>query len=152
MQLKAEAPGKEPLSLKGPSVALSGVARRYRSRRREVSALEGIDLELRERETVAVVGPSGCGKSTLLELVAGLQEPDAGVVEVGGRRSAEERRKACSYMPQRDLLLPWRDALGNAACALQGQGGSRAGARGRAAPLFERFGLAEFERSRPAGL
>ena len=142
MHLKAEAPDQEPLSLEGPSVALSAVSRRYRSRRREVSALEGVDLELRERETVAVVGPSGCGKSTLLELVAGLQEPDAGVVH----------RQESSYMPQRDLLLPWRDALGNAALALECQGVSRKEARRRAAPLFERFGLAEFERTRPAGL
>src|SRR3954451_6716822 len=152
MELKAEAPDQEPLSLEGPSVAVSGVARRYRSRRREVSALAGVDLELREKEIVAVVGPSGCGKSTLLELVAGLQEPDGGTVSVGGRREAAARRAACSYMPQRDLLLPWRDALGNAALALECQGASRAEARRRAVPLFERFGLAEFERSRPAGL
>src|SRR4051794_10404550 len=107
MHLKAEAPHQEPLSLQGPGVTLSAVSRRYRSRRREVSALEGVDLELREREIVAVVGPSGCGKSTLLELVAGLQEPDDGVVGVSGRRGPAERREACSYMPQRDLLLPW---------------------------------------------
>jgi NitT/TauT family transport system ATP-binding protein len=55
-------------------------------------------------------------------------------------------------MPQRDLLLPWRDALGNAALALECQGVRRREARARAEPLFERFGLAEFERSRPAGL
>jgi NitT/TauT family transport system ATP-binding protein len=55
-------------------------------------------------------------------------------------------------MPQRDLLLPWRDALGNAALALECQGVPRREARRRAAPLFERFGLAEFERSRPAEL
>jgi NitT/TauT family transport system ATP-binding protein len=117
-----------------------------------MSALEGVDLELRERETVAVVGPSGCGKSTLLELVAGLQEPDSGLVSVAGRRGAAERRAACSYMPQRDLLLPWRDALGNAALALECQGAGRTDSRRRAAPLFERFGLAEFERARPADL
>src|SRR4051812_8615291 len=107
MELKAEAPDQEPLSLEGPGVAVGGVARRYRWRRREVSALADVDLELREKEIVAVVGPSGCGKSTLLELVAGLQEPDAGTVSVGGRREASARREACSYMPQRDLLLPW---------------------------------------------
>ena len=55
-------------------------------------------------------------------------------------------------MPQRDLLLPWRDALGNAALALECQGVPRREARRRAAPLFERFGLAEFERARPAEL
>ena len=55
-------------------------------------------------------------------------------------------------MPQRDLLLPWRDALGNAALALECQGVAKAEARRRAEPLFERFGLAEFEQARPAAL
>jgi NitT/TauT family transport system ATP-binding protein len=55
-------------------------------------------------------------------------------------------------MPQRDLLLPWRDALSNAALALECAGSSRAEARRAAEPLFERFGLAEFERALPAEL
>jgi len=104
MQIEAEAPATGPLSLRG-------VTRRYRA----VTALEGIDLELRPHEVMAVVGPSGCGKSTLLELVAGLQEPDEGAVRVLGRAEPARRRAVCAYMPQRDLLLPWRDALGNAA-------------------------------------
>jgi ABC-type nitrate/sulfonate/bicarbonate transport system ATPase subunit len=152
MHTKAEAPEREPLSLEQSSVTLNRVSRAYAAKRRSVSALEDVDLELREREVVAVVGPSGCGKSTLLELVAGLQEPDSGMVAVAGRRTAAERRRACSYMPQRDLLLPWRDALGNAALALECQGVARKEARRRAEPLFERFGLSEFERSDPADL
>jgi ABC-type nitrate/sulfonate/bicarbonate transport system ATPase subunit len=152
MQTKSEAPVKEPLSFRETSVALSGVRRVYRRRRAPVTALEGLDLEVRPGEVLAVVGPSGSGKSTLLELVAGLQEPDAGTVEVTGERDAARRRGACSYMPQRDLLLPWRDALGNAALALECQGMRKPEARQRAAPLFERFGLAEFEDSYPPGL
>jgi ABC-type nitrate/sulfonate/bicarbonate transport system ATPase subunit len=69
-----------------------------------------------------------------------------------GATGAAERRASCAYMPQRDLLLPWRDALDNAALALECQGVRRAEARRRAAPLFERFGLAEFEHVRPAEL
>jgi ABC-type nitrate/sulfonate/bicarbonate transport system ATPase subunit len=144
----------EPLSLEN-------VTRRYRrspslawgaAKDGRVTALAGIELELRADEVLAVVGPSGCGKSTLLELVAGLQEPDEGVVTVLGATGALERRASCAYMPQRDLLLPWRDALDNAALALECQGVRRAEARRRAAPLFERFGLAEFEHVRPAEL
>jgi ABC-type nitrate/sulfonate/bicarbonate transport system ATPase subunit len=141
MQRQAEAPVQEPLSFEN-------VTRRYGA----LTALAGIDLRLRRDEITAVVGPSGSGKSTLLELVAGLQDPDEGVVRVNGAVSAAQRRSACSYMPQRDLLLPWRDALGNAALALECQGMPRAEARRRAEPLFERFGLAQFERSRPAEL
>jgi NitT/TauT family transport system ATP-binding protein len=117
-----------------------------------LTALAGLDLELRARQVTAVVGPSGSGKSTLLELVAGLQEPDEGSIGVLGATSAAARREACAFMPQSDLLLPWRDALGNAALALECQGVARAEARRRAAPLFERFGLAEFEHVRPAEL
>jgi ABC-type nitrate/sulfonate/bicarbonate transport system ATPase subunit len=131
MQTETEAPVTEPLHI-------SGATRRFR----QVTALEGIDLTVREHEVVAVVGPSGCGKTTLLELIAGLQEPDEGTV------SAPE----ASYMPQSDLLLPWRDALANAALALECEGVGCSEARRRAEPLFERFGLAEFERARPAEL
>ncbi|HYI35850.1 MAG TPA: ABC transporter ATP-binding protein [Thermoleophilaceae bacterium] len=122
-----------------------GVTRRYGS----VAALEDVSLTVGAGQVLAVVGPSGCGKSTLLELLAGLQEPDAGTVTVD---APGERRDHCAYMPQRDLLLPWRDAVGNAALALECQGVPRAGARDRARPLFERFGLAEFEQARPAEL
>jgi len=127
------------------AVAATGVARTYRTRRRTVAALEALDLTVRAGEVVAVVGPSGCGKSTLLELLAGLQEPDAGSIEGGGL-------EACAFMPQRDLLLAWRDGLGNAALALECKGMSRRAARAEATPLFERFGLAEFERSYPREL
>ena len=141
MHTDAEAPVQEPLSFEN-------VTRRYGA----LTALAGIDLTLRMDEILAVVGPSGSGKSTLLELVAGLQDPDEGSVRVNGAVGAAERRAACAYMPQRDLLLPWRDALGNAALALECEGVPRREARRRADPLFERFGLAEFERSRPAEL
>jgi NitT/TauT family transport system ATP-binding protein len=121
------------------AVEAKGVERRFG----QVTALKGLDLTVRDREVVAVVGPSGCGKSTLLELIAGLQQPDAGTISVSGESA---------LMPQRDLLLPWRDALGNAGLALECEGASKKDARRRAAPLFERFGLGQFEHAYPAEL
>jgi NitT/TauT family transport system ATP-binding protein len=93
-------------------------------------------------EIVAVVGPSGCGKTTLLELICGLQTPDSGTV----------RCAPAALMPQRDLLLPWLSAVDNAALALRAKGVSRDRARATAQPWLERFGLAGFERARPAEL
>jgi NitT/TauT family transport system ATP-binding protein len=145
MQTRIEAPNQEPLSLAKTAVAAHEVGRTYRSRKRVVQALDGVELDVRSGEVVAVVGPSGCGKSTLLELFAGLQQPDAGEIEGGGLEQ-------CAFMPQRDLLLPWRDGLGNAALALECKGVGKSQARRDAAPLFERFGLAEFERSYPREL
>ena len=154
MRTGLEAPVAPPHKLKeGPeAIAVRDVTRSFRSPRGDVLALEGIDLAAADREVLAVVGPSGCGKSTLLELLAGLGEPDAGTVAVTGERSREARLGACAYMPQRDLLLPWRSALDNAALALEVQGIARPEARRRALPLFERFGLAEFARALPAEL
>jgi NitT/TauT family transport system ATP-binding protein len=118
----------------------------------DLKVLAGLDLEAAPREVLGVVGPSGCGKSTLLELISGLREPSSGGVAVGGASDSGERLARCTYMPQRDLLLPWLSALDNAALALRNRGGRRAAARRAAAPLFERFGLAGFEHARPGEL
>ncbi len=115
----------------------------------DLLALDGVDLSVPHHGRLAVVGPSGGGKSTLLALVAGLLEPSGGSVSVGGERDPPQRLARCALMPQKDLLLPWRNALDNACLALENQGLRRAEARSRARPLFERFGLAEFARSRP---
>ena len=154
MQARLEAPAEAPLSVRTTDVSVAGVERRFPGRRRRgaVVALEEASLEVAGGEVVAVVGPSGCGKSTLLEVIAGLQSADAGAVTVGGAVTPAERLAACAYMPQRDGLLPWRDALGNAALALECQGTGRAGSRRAAAPLFARFGLDGFERALPAEL
>jgi NitT/TauT family transport system ATP-binding protein len=101
-----------------------------------------MSLRASEHEVVAVVGPSGCGKTTLLELICGLQAPDAGSVQAG----------PTALMPQRDLLLPWLSAIDNAGLALRARGISRDEARKTAAPWMQRFGLEQFERTRPAEL
>ena len=129
-------------------VALDGVVRVLAGKR----VLDGVDLRVPVRERVGIVGRSGTGKSTLLSLVAGLDEADAGAVSVGGQASAAGRLARCALMPQRDCLLPWRTALGNACLALENQGLSRAEARRRAVPLFARLGLAGAELLRPARL
>jgi ABC-type nitrate/sulfonate/bicarbonate transport system ATPase subunit len=94
------------------------------------------------RELLAIVGPSGCGKTTLLELICGLQAPDRGTVF----------SEPAALMPQRDLLMPWLDALDNAALALRIAGVARARARERAAALFAQLGLDGFERTSPREL
>jgi ABC-type nitrate/sulfonate/bicarbonate transport system ATPase subunit len=124
---RTETPGADGL-------AVEAVSRSYGA----VAALDRVTLHAAPGEVVAVVGPSGCGKSTLLELVCGLQDPDAGTVAA----------PPAALMPQRDTLLPWLDALDNAALALRIGGVGRTPGRARAAAHFAAFGLRGFERAR----
>jgi ABC-type nitrate/sulfonate/bicarbonate transport system ATPase subunit len=148
--IPTEAPEREREGRSGAvAVQVSRVAKAFPRKRGELTAIRDLTLEAHAGERLGIVGPSGCGKSTLLELVCGLEEPSEGELAVDGLRTAPERLRRCALMPQRDLLLPWRSALDNAALALELRGVRRAEARRRALPLFERFGLEEFRSARP---
>ena len=132
-----------------PLLDVRDVTMRYRGQHGEtVTALAGMSLTVADGEFVALVGPSGCGKSTLLSIVAGLEAPSDGTVALHGDPAAK-RLGRIGYMPQRDLLLPWRTALGNATAGLEVQRVPKAEAQRRALALFETFGLTGFERSYP---
>jgi NitT/TauT family transport system ATP-binding protein len=112
----------------------------YRSERgASVQALSEVTLYAAPGELLAVVGPSGCGKTTLLEAICGLRRPDTGTIEC----------PAAALMPQRDLLLPWLDAVDNAALAPRIAHVPRRHARERARAIFAELGLQGFERARP---
>jgi len=114
----------------------------------DVAVLGGVSLEVPSGGTVGLVGRSGCGKSTLLRLIAGLEAPDRGRIAVAGAEDEAGRLASCALMPQADLLMPWRDALGNASVPLENAGAGRREARARAAGLFAELGLAGFEGAR----
>lgn len=123
----------------------------YRGEGAEVEALREVDLAVGAGELVSLLGPSGCGKSTALDILAGLTRPTAGRVLLDGR-PAERLLGEVGYMPQRDLLMPWRTVLDNACLGLELNGLGRREARERARAELPRFGLAGFERHWPAGI
>ncbi|WP_424809575.1 ABC transporter ATP-binding protein [Rhodococcus sp. 27YEA15] len=116
--------------------------------------LDSVSFSADVGEFVSVIGPSGCGKSTVFNVVAGLEEPTSGTVEIAGRpvASAIRGEVPTAYMPQKDLLFPWRSILDNTALGLEVQGASKKQARHRARELFPPFGLSGFEDARPAQL
>jgi ABC-type nitrate/sulfonate/bicarbonate transport system ATPase subunit len=145
--------GSGPSAVGRARLQAVGLGKRFGSGERAVQALEGLDLEVADGEFVSVIGPSGCGKSTLFNILAGLEEPSAGALELDGARSgASGLLGRVGYMPQRDLLMPWRTILDNTILGLEVAGVGRAEARRQALALFPDFGLAGFERRRPGEL
>jgi sulfonate transport system ATP-binding protein len=91
--------------------------------------LDGLDLSIEDEELVVLLGPSGCGKSTLLRLLAGLDRPDGGLVEVPARRA---------IVFQAHRLLPWQKVLRNVTLGLRGPDAPE-----RARAALAEVGLAE---------
>jgi NitT/TauT family transport system ATP-binding protein len=139
-----------------PAVALRlvdktfGVGRSNRASATAVTALTGIDLTVAPGEFVSLIGPSGCGKSTLMRLVADLEQPSAGTIEVFGK-TAHQARLDQDYgiAFQAAGLLPWRTVRANIELPLEVHGVSRADRRARAEELLELVGLADFAGHRP---
>lgn len=84
------------------------------------NVLENISASIQEGEFVSFVGPSGCGKSTLLNMIANVEKPTSGNVTYKDKQVQEQ--DVVSYMPQQDLLLPWRSALQNIVLPLEIEG------------------------------
>ncbi len=113
--------------------------------------LDQVSLSIYPGEIVALVGPSGSGKSTLLNILTGALGPDHGEILVNGE-PIPQRNRPFAYMPQRDVLLPWRTILDNAAIGLEVAGVPRARARERVRALMEPFGLSGTESLYPRQL
>jgi len=126
-----------------PPVALrlDGVSKRHGTGADAVIALDTMSLSVRAGEFVCIVGASGCGKSTMLNLVAGLDTPSGGQVQVAGGRPA--------LMFQESALFPWLTVEENVAFPLQMQGVPRGERKRRVAELLAMVHLEKFARRRP---
>ena len=134
-----------------PHLQLVNVWKRFGEAPRETVAVRNVDLAIQPGEFVTLIGPSGCGKSTLFSMIAGLLAPDAdGSLLLNGKVQQDGAMLGkIAFMPQRDLLFPWRTVLDNATLALEVEGLPRRKARERAMALFPEFGLAGFESHYP---
>ena len=88
-----------PTQVKAPAVAATAVTRRYGDGESAVDALRGVTLEVPAGQFTAVMGPSGSGKSTLMHLLAGLDTPSSGTVEIGGEDITDDERQAAHEAP-----------------------------------------------------
>ncbi|HMD93756.1 MAG TPA: ABC transporter ATP-binding protein [Trebonia sp.] len=122
------------------TVTLAGVSKVYGRGRAAVHALDQVSLAAAPGEFTCLIGASGCGKSTLLSLVAGLDQPTAGEISVGGR---------VALMFQEPGLFPWLTAAANVELALRARGVRKAERRAKAAELLETVHLGGFGKKRP---
>lgn len=114
--------------------------------------IDGLSFHLEKGEFVSVIGPSGCGKSTIFRLTNQLLPRRSGEILVDGK-SIDGRRGYCGYMPQRDLLFPWRTVNENLRLPMEIRGGiSRAEMDKRVAETLEHVGLVGWGDKRPEEL
>jgi len=132
-------------------LTLRQIAKTFEVEDGRVPVLQPFDLRVADGEFVTIVGPSGCGKSTLFNIVAGLLPSDGGTLLIDGRPVSSTLGHV-AYMPQRDLLFPWRTVLDNAVIGLEIQGVARAEARRRALDVIGQFGLDGFAHYYPFAL
>jgi putative ABC transport system ATP-binding protein len=135
-----------------------GVVKHYEDGR--IRAVDGLNLSISAGEFVAICGPSGCGKSTLLNLVAAIDRPDSGELQVAGRILAdlssaevdEFRRSVVGLIFQLHNLLPDLTAIENVQVPMLGTNRPVRRRRQRAHELLERVGLADRARALPTVL
>lgn len=145
-----------PPAAAGTRVTLKDVRRSFDT---GVVALDGLSLDVPAGQFLAILGPSGCGKSTLLRLVAGLDAPQAGIVEIdhpelheGSKLPYASPRADIAYVFQDAHLLPWRTVLRNVELPLELMGLGRPHRRDRALHALQRVGLSDAIDHYPAQL
>lgn len=132
-------------------VKIDNVVKKYNTRKGEMIALNGVNLEIRENEFICVVGPSGCGKSTLLNIIAGLLEPTSGQVLVDGK-PVEGPGPERGVVFQQYALFPWLTVLKNVEFGLKLKGVTGEQATAEAMKYLKMVQLEQFANSYPKEL
>lgn len=124
-----------------PKLQIKNVSLSYRTNNVRHRAIDRVDLELADREFVAIVGPSGCGKSTLLKIVAGLAEHTSGDILLDGKAITGKAASGVGMVFQNDALLPWRSVHDNVRLPLTIKGTTSSEQSTRVTELLELVGL-----------
>lgn len=117
----------------------------------KIKILDNLSFSVRPGEFISIVGVSGSGKSTIFRLITGLDRPRTGDITLEGNKN-EDRLGKVAYMPQQDLLLPWRTIMENAYLPLEINGVDKQTAYQQIHPLLKEFGLEGKEDKYPSEL
>lgn len=134
-----------------PKVELKNVSKSFHANGRVVQAIEDISFQVQAQEFVTIIGPSGSGKSTIFNLIVGLLEPGSGEICLEGEICTNRTGRA-GYMPQRDLLMDWRNVLDNVNVSQELRGVPKEQSYARIQELLPLFGLEGFANVYPSAL
>ncbi len=130
---------------KNLAVRAADILKVFPTKTGDVVALTGVDLTVESGEFVSLIGPSGCGKSTLLRLIADLDRPSSGELEIFGKPASQARiDQDYGIAFQQAGLLPWRTVARNIELPLELHGVSKAARAARVTELAELVGLSDF--------
>jgi NitT/TauT family transport system ATP-binding protein len=134
---------KQELSDKSTAIEIRNLGMIFQSDRGStIHALEGINLSVQNGEFVTLLGATGCGKTTLLNIIAGLDAPDQGHIELN---NSLKFGKNIAYVFQHYTLLPWRTTLGNVSFAMEMRGIPKRQRKLESMKLLSKVGLEGFE-------
>ena len=124
---------------------ISNLKKNYHDDESEITAIENINLEIKDKEFISIVGPSGCGKSTLLSILSNLEEKSGGEILL-------DKKLKIGYMLQKDSLFPWRTILENCLIGLEVTDSLTEDNKKRVITLLETYGLKDFINKYPDSL
>ena len=118
----------------------------------EQDIVDNLSFHIHPGEFVSLIGISGCGKSTIFKLTNGILKKKSGEILQGGRDIASLKTVAAGYMPQKDLLFPWRTIIGNLCLPMEIAGVPPMQQRERAAQMLREVGLLDYADKYPRDL
>lgn len=113
--------------------------------------IKNLSFQVKKGEFVSIIGPSGCGKSTIFRLISRLEENSSGDIFINNN-NIKTASSAIGYMPQSDLLIPWRTILENACLPLEVGNKKQKDAKKKAEEFLKTFGLDNYKDKYPKDL
>lgn len=113
--------------------------------------IKDLSFKINKDDFISIIGSSGCGKSTIFRLISSLEQPSTGSIYINNE-DIKNLKSPIGYMPQKDLLLPWRTILENTCLPLEVKGISKKQAKKQAEELLDKFSLYEYKDKYPKDL
>jgi NitT/TauT family transport system ATP-binding protein len=130
-------------------IEIKNLSKTFTRNKEKLEVLREINLVICENQFVSLIGPSGCGKSTILRILAGLENDFSGEILLNRQKISNSSSQFC-YMPQKDLLMPWRTVYENIILPLEIKGELDSAEILGVANLIKEFGLEGFENFYPS--